>query len=927
MFSALKKLVTNEQGETRPNIPSGMQAMGLSLQRKFARGVQYNMRVIIKGDRNTGKTTLFHRLQGGKFTESYLPTTEIQVASIQWNYKATDDVVKVEVWDVVDKGKPRKRERNTLKIDNKETDEDDPDNPCLDASFLDVYKGTNGVVMMLDISKKWTWQYVEKELPKVPTHIPVLVMASFKDLHEEQAVYREEIEYFIKELDRPPGSAHIRVAESSMKNGFGLKYLHSFFNIPFLQLQRETLLQQLQRNQLETDATLEELDARIESEDQDYDMYLSSLSHKQTDKSKGSSSSLNVPNGQTPRRASDTSSNRSSSASATPAKVSPAHSPSQLTPSSTPPTTRHIQQLQPIKQQQQQQAPPARPAPSPVVTQEGEEDQTTLGNRFSKWFAPSESKVQQGTRVEDEKSAVIEAPAEIHHSRKQQQQPQGKISNVDEFIPDDGIDKGFFDETDSRPAAEAPKKSSIFSFGRKAKPKPKPEPPAPAPVVAQAPNPDSDSDDGMNPMVAGFQEELDSEDEVIGGEEVQAVTLVTPDTEGPDSPFDTFSRMPPRLASMDMSSDESADDRPVIAMDGVDGDSDDDATTSSTRSKLSSGNMGWSFEKKLPSTKESSRNPATSSTPSKPNVETKRQPKVSTSSSSSLPDTQEVMSSRTQGASKTQGASGSPVASNQDIVSSEEDEGEGIKVLQDCEDISEDEAVTVRPTSLRTDDGGLNAGVRPSKVVLEDSDEEGTEPVEAPTTPSEEVSSPTTLGLTLQLEDLNFLESVTSKPAKQTVSRNLSRASDEFDVLVSVVQDEDISDCETNTSTSTSSSAKKKKKHKSKDKEEDDEERTHKKHKHKKHREKDREDRHSRRDSNQDGGEETRKKKKKSGSSSGSKKKSSSGEKREKKRDGAPGGGGGAGSTGGGAGSTGGGGGGGDAMDDDAALEAFLEGL
>ena len=238
-----------------------------------------------------------------------------------------------------------------------------------------------------------------------------------------------------------------------------------------------------------------------------------------------------------------------------------------------------------------------------------------------------------------------------------------------------------------------------------------------------------DSDDGMNPMVAGFQEELDSEDEMVGGDAPGPVTLVTPDTEGPDSPFDTFSRMPPRLASMDMSSDESADDRPVVAMDGVDGDSDDDATTSSTRSKLSSGNMGWSFEKKLPSTKESSRNSATSSTPSKPNVETKRKPKVSISSSSSLPDAQEAMSSRTQGASKTQGASGSRVVSNQDIVSSEEDEGEGIKVLQDCEDISEDEAM-VRPTSLRTDDSGLNASVRPSKVVLEDSDEEETEPVE-----------------------------------------------------------------------------------------------------------------------------------------------------------------------------------------------------
>ena len=47
-------------------------------------------------------------------------------------------------------------------------------------------------------------------------------------------------------------------------------------------------------------------------------------------------------------------------------------------------------------------------------------------------------------------------------------------------------------------------------------------------------------------------------------------------------------------------------------------------------------------------------------------------------------------------------------------------------------------------------------------------------------------------------------------------SGNLSRASDEFDVLVAV--DEDLSETETNTSTSTSSSAKKKK-HRSKDKE------------------------------------------------------------------------------------------------------------
>ena len=60
----------------------------------------------------------------------------MQCANIHWAYKCTEDIIKVEVWDVVDVGKSTRSKG--LKIANDESGE--VVEPVLDARFVDVYK-------------------------------------------------------------------------------------------------------------------------------------------------------------------------------------------------------------------------------------------------------------------------------------------------------------------------------------------------------------------------------------------------------------------------------------------------------------------------------------------------------------------------------------------------------------------------------------------------------------------------------------------------------------------------------------------------------------------------------------------------------------------------------------------------------------------
>ncbi|XP_037963790.2 rab-like protein 6 [Plutella xylostella] len=273
MFSALKKLAKSGDDRCQAPVP-----MSSSLQKKFSRGVHYNMKILIKGDRNVGKSCLLQRLQGGPFIENYVPTEQIQAAPIHWTYKNTDHIVKVEVWEVVDKGRAKKKPPLGLKLENESApaQEDGYETPVLDATFLDVYKNANGVILMLDITKPWTFEYVVKELGRVPADLPVVVLGNHCDMQHHRQVHPHHIDQALHQA-RLTRTAPVRYAESSMRNGFGLRLLHKFLNVPFLRLQRTSLLEQLQRNQRDIEGADHELDEFQNSEECKYDTFVERL--------------------------------------------------------------------------------------------------------------------------------------------------------------------------------------------------------------------------------------------------------------------------------------------------------------------------------------------------------------------------------------------------------------------------------------------------------------------------------------------------------------------------------------------------------------------------------------------------------------------------------------------------------------------------
>jgi hypothetical protein len=153
----------------------------------------------------------------------------------------------LEVWDVVDKASKRNISES-LTLARKGDAESGTHTFPLDATVIDVYRNAHAVLFLIDPSKKWTYEYVRRELPLVPEHIPTCVLLNFRDYPASKRTIRPERVERDCELSHSNRPFRPFVIETSLLNCYGLPALSTFLHIPFLCLKRAGLERALALN-------------------------------------------------------------------------------------------------------------------------------------------------------------------------------------------------------------------------------------------------------------------------------------------------------------------------------------------------------------------------------------------------------------------------------------------------------------------------------------------------------------------------------------------------------------------------------------------------------------------------------------------------------------------------------------------------------
>lgn len=195
----------------------------------------YSMKVLIRGERGAGKTTMLKRIAGVDVQDAaedkpleppaYVPSTKIQGATLSWKWRENEgsegEVIKLSFLDIID------------------------DLP--EISQVDFYddNSVGAVVFVIDLRQEWSSYYLVSELQRVPAHVPILVFGNFLDAGERKTHNFQVQAAFPRIHD---SNNMIVYTEGSALTGLGLFVFRRYIQWAFLVYQRHLWEEMLRGN-------------------------------------------------------------------------------------------------------------------------------------------------------------------------------------------------------------------------------------------------------------------------------------------------------------------------------------------------------------------------------------------------------------------------------------------------------------------------------------------------------------------------------------------------------------------------------------------------------------------------------------------------------------------------------------------------------
>ena len=181
-----------------------------------------SIRIIVRGARKVGKTSLLRRMCGGPFTTEYTASRSDTSDTFQWKTPVAGLPVTIEMCEMI---------------------EEDDDEPAGLFASLGVssksksgdggpYAGAAGAIIVVDLRKRETLKVAESLISKVPVSLPILLLGTARDA-SVRAIHPEDLEALVRNVSRNR-TGHVQSLTISLLDCYGLKSLHDYLNVPWL---------------------------------------------------------------------------------------------------------------------------------------------------------------------------------------------------------------------------------------------------------------------------------------------------------------------------------------------------------------------------------------------------------------------------------------------------------------------------------------------------------------------------------------------------------------------------------------------------------------------------------------------------------------------------------------------------------------------